>query len=131
MMPNTCAVHDKFQLPRSLIRRPADTEYMPANRCAMIIDGERVLVDINVREVVPGARSVVITRSGEMQIMVCERFDLEYAPHGSRTAFGPWRQGARPRSRMRPTVVVVGTVIESETNGRSINDDNVIDLRPI
>ncbi|MBN9029090.1 MAG: hypothetical protein J0I23_04725 [Rhizobiales bacterium] len=97
----------------------------------MIIDGERVLVDINVREVVPGARSVVITRSGEMQIMVCEKFEQEYAPHGRRTACGPWEQGPRDRSRQRAVVVVVGTVIESETYAPSIDDGSIIDVRPI
>ncbi len=115
-------------LPRRLVgRRPAAMQqsqtssaamcaYSPAtgqNRCAMEIDGERVLVDVGSYNL-KGERAVVLRHDGSIAIEMVEvDEDRPSRPVGQRSAWGPRRTGPHG-GIMREAVTVIGKVIEPE-----------------
>ncbi|WP_416408112.1 hypothetical protein [Agrobacterium rosae] len=115
-------------LPRRLVgRRPAAMqqsqtssaamcEYAPAagqNRCAMEIDGERVLVDVGSYNL-KGERAVVLRHNGTIGIEVVEiREDMPNRHLGPRSAYGP-KYKSPDGFVMTDCVTVIGKIIEPE-----------------
>lgn len=101
---------ERIALPRRLVPRPATR---PAGQCAMIINGERLLVDVNIPWVDPARRHVVIDAQGQMSVQYCEECEYTPKPYGARTAMGL----SRPSSHgglVRECLIVVGAVVASE-----------------
>lgn len=102
---------ERIALPRRLVPRRA--EHRNENRCAMIINGERLLVNINVTEIAPGTRAVVINSVGQLVIQKCDPNTYDTKSHGAVTALGPSYKS--PYGGVcRDVVIVVGTVLASE-----------------
>lgn len=81
------------------------------NSCAMEIDGERVLVDINRFD--GRGRAVVIQHDGVMRIQTVEPDPYNLRTFGARSALGERFMG--PHGNIcRNTVAIVGMVIEPE-----------------
>lgn len=125
-------------LPRSLVgRRPTTMQlsqsssaamcaYVPAsgqNRCAMEIDGERVLVDVGSYNL-KGERAVVLRQNGTIGIEVVEiREDAPNRHLGPRSAYGP-KYKSPDGFVMSDCVTVIGKVIEPEIfRGVTIDGD--------
>lgn len=90
--------------------------YSPAagqNRCAMEIDGERVLVDVGSFRL-KGERAVVLRHNGTVGIEVVEiREDMPNRHLGPRSAYGP-KYKSPDGFVMTDCVTVIGKVIEPE-----------------
>lgn len=115
-------------LPRRLVgRRPAAMQqsqtssvamcaYAPAagqNRCAMEIDGERVLVDVGSYNL-KGERAVVLRHNGTIGIEVVEiREDMLNRHLGPRSAYGP-KYKSPDGFVMTDCVTVIGKIIEPD-----------------
>lgn len=116
-------------LPRALVgRRPTFIEhdnvaaskaahYYPPrqgqNRCAMEIDGERVLVDVGAFTNMKDERAVVLRHDGSIGIELVSTEDNYPRPNGTRTAFGQSYKGS-DGGMHRPCLTVIGKVIEPE-----------------
>ncbi len=114
-------------LPRRLVgRRPSAMQHSqtssaamcayapPAgqNRCAMEIDGERVLVDVGSYNL-SGERAVVLRHDGSIAIETVFT-EEDYPRHlGKRSAWGPRRE-APSGGITREAVTVIGKIIEPE-----------------
>ena len=91
---------------RTQVRQP-----YAENRCAMVIDGEAVWVDIENFEVMPGQRAVVIEHSGRIRLQRVDPIQNDFKPLGVRSALGE-RYRSPHGGICRNTVAVVGVVIE-------------------
>ncbi|OOO25581.1 hypothetical protein [Agrobacterium sp. YIC 4121] len=118
------------QLPRALVgrRRPTFLEhdiaaapqaahyYRPSqgqNRCAMEIDGERVLVDVSTFTNMKNERAVVLRHDGSIGIELVSTEDDYPRPYGTRSAFGQSYRSPHGGT-MRDCLTVVGKVIDPE-----------------
>lgn len=99
---------------RSQVRQPR-----LENRCAMVIDGEAVWVDIENYDVMPGQRAVVIEHNGQIRLQVVDPIQNDFKPLGVRSALGE-RRPSLHGGTVRNTVAVVGVVIEPYQAGITI-----------
>lgn len=117
------------QLPRALVGRRRTTflehettaasqaahYYRPSqgqNRCAMEIDGERVLVDVSAFTI-HDERAVVLRHDGSIGIEFVSTEESYPRHNGRRTAWGPSRK-SYDGGIVREAVTVIGKVIEPE-----------------
>lgn len=117
-------------LPRALVgrRRPTFLEhdntaasqaanyYKPSqgqNRCAMEIDGERVLVDVSTFTTMKNERAVVLRHDGSIGIEFVTTEEGYPRSHGMRTAYGQSYESPYGGT-MRDCLTVIGRVIEPE-----------------
>ncbi len=101
-------------LPRSLVgRRPPVLEHSRQNRCAMEIDGERVLVDVGTFTNMKNERAVVLRHDGSIGIEFVSNEDDYPRPNSMRTALGPRYEGTDGFTH-RDCLTVIGKVIEPE-----------------
>lgn len=90
--------------------------YKPSNgqnRCAMEIDGERVLADVGTFTKMKNERAVVLRHDGSIGIELVSTEDDYPRPHRSRTAWGQRYKG-NDGATHRDCLTVIGRVIEPE-----------------